>query len=122
MTKILLDAKAISDIAVKGLQEIKGKDIIRMDLTGTSGAVTDYFIICTGTSDRHVASLAESVLKEMKEHGERPISTEGLQHGEWVLIDFVNVVVHIFQQEKRNFYRLEALWGDGEFERFEDVS
>jgi ribosome-associated protein len=120
MTKILLDAKAISDIAVKGLQEIKGQNIVRMNLTGASGAVTDYFIICTGTSDRHVSSLAESVLKEMKAHGERPISTEGLQHGEWVLIDFVNVVIHIFQKEKRDFYRLEALWGDAEIESFAD--
>ena len=70
MRKILLDAKALSDIAVKGLQEIKGKDIIRMNLTSTDGAVTDYFIVCTGNSDRHVTSLAESVLKEMREIGE----------------------------------------------------
>ena len=120
MTKNLLDARALSDIAVKGLQEIKGRNIIRMNLTQADGAVTDYFIICTGTSDRHVDSLAQSVMKELKEHGEHPISKEGLQHGEWVLLDFVNVVVHIFQEDKRDFYKLEKLWGDAVTERFDD--
>ena len=113
MTKILLDAQMLSAIAVEGLQEIKGQNIVRLDLRNSDGAVTEYFVICTGTSDRHVQSLAESVMKFVKEEaGEKPLSTEGLQHGEWVLLDYVNVVVHIFQQEKRDFYRLENLWGD----------
>lgn len=90
-----------------------------MDLKGVDGAITDYFIICTGTSDRHVQSLAESVMEEMKKVGERPISKEGLQAGQWVLLDFVNVVVHIFQQEMRDFYRLEALWGDAPTEHID---
>ena len=120
MTQIILDAKALSDVAVKGLQEIKGKNIVRMDLRGSEGAVTDYFIICTGTSDKHVQALAESVLKIMKEVGERPISQEGFQTAEWILLDYVNVVVHIFQQEKREFYRLEKLWGDAQSEIIEE--
>ena len=120
MTQLLLDAKTLSQIAVSALQEVKGKQIIRMDLTQTDGAITDYFVICSGTSDRHVTALAESVIEKTRDAGERPINQEGLQAGEWILLDFVNVVVHIFQQEKRDFYRLEKLWGDATFESFDD--
>ncbi|MEZ4827279.1 MAG: ribosome silencing factor [Bacteroidia bacterium] len=119
MTKVLLDAKSLSHVAVKGLQEIKGQDIVKMDLRKIDGAVTDYFVICTGTSDRHVQSLAESVMKFMSEVGEKPISKEGLQHGEWVLLDYGTIVVHIFMREKRSFYRLEDLWGDARSEWIE---
>lgn len=120
MTRVALDAKALTNLTIEGLQEIKGQDILRMDLRHVDGAVTDYFVICTGTSDRHVQALAESVLEMTKEAGERPISTEGLQAGEWVLIDFVNVVVHIFQRDVRDFYRLEDLWGDANFEEMRE--
>ena len=121
MTKILLDAKALSDIAVKGLQEIKGQSITRLDLRESDGAVTDFFIICTGTSDKHVQSLAESVMEFMKKEGEKPLSKEGMESGEWVLLDYVNVVVHIFQEDFRNFYRLESLWGDAKTKSYKDV-
>ncbi|TAE48092.1 MAG: ribosome silencing factor [Bacteroidetes bacterium] len=115
MTRVALDAKSITRIAVEGLQDTKGRDIVRMDLRKSSGAVTDFFIICTGTSDTHVKSLAESVMKKMSENGEKPISREGVQKGEWVLIDYGNVVIHIFLKESRMFYRLEDLWGDADF-------
>lgn len=122
MTKTALDAQALSHVAVEGLQNLKGKNIVRMDLRGSDGAVTDFFVIATGTSDTHVKSLAESVLKEVKAQArEFPISKEGLSSGEWVLLDFVNVVVHIFLQSKRDFYQLERLWGDAEVERYEDM-
>jgi ribosome-associated protein len=115
-----LDSLNLSSIAIKGLQELKGQDIIRMDLRNTQGSVTDYFIICTGTSDKHVSSLAQSVMKFMEEEaGERSYSFEGMQKAEWVLIDYVNVVVHIFQREVRGFYRLEDLWGDAVFEKID---
>lgn len=121
MTKILLDAKALSDVAIKGLQEIKGKSITRLDLRESDGAVTDFFVICTGTSDKHVQSLANSVMEFMKKEGERPLSKEGMENGEWVLLDYVNVVVHIFQEDFRNFYRLESLWGDAKTQSYKDV-
>lgn len=122
MTKIALDAKALSDLAIEALQDIKARHVLRMDLRKADGAITDYFVICSGTSDKHVQALAESVTKQAKEAGERPISVEGMGTGTWVLLDFVNVVVHIFQQQSRDFYRLESLWGDAETERFEDVN
>ena len=119
MTEQLIDAKQLTEVAIEGLLEKKGQQIIRMNLKGVDGAVTDFFVICTGTSDRHVQSLAESVLDEMAKSGEKPISKEGIQLGEWVLLDYVNVVVHIFQEKTREFYRLEALWGDAEKEEIQ---
>jgi ribosome-associated protein len=121
MTRVALDAKALSDVVIEGLQEIKGQEILRMDLRKVDGAVTDYFVLCTGTSDKHVQALAESVIDLAKEYDERPHNKEGLQTGEWVLIDYVNVVVHIFQREKRAFFRLEDLWGDAEFEAIHET-
>ena len=116
-----LDAKSLSDIAIQGLQEVKARDIVRMDLRKSNGAVTDYFIICTGTSDTHIQALAESVREFIKRDArEYPLSTEGMRSAEWVLMDYVNVVVHIFRQEKREFYRLENLWGDAPVERIAD--
>lgn len=120
MKQTVIDSKSLSEIAIEGLQELKGQRIALMDLREVGSAITDYFVICTGTSDRHVQSLAESVEKIMKDHGERPIAVEGTQTGEWVLIDYVSIVVHIFLQEKREFFRLEELWGDARFTFIED--
>jgi ribosome-associated protein len=120
MTRVALDAKSLTHVVVEGLQEIKGQEILRMDLRQADGAVADYFVLCTGTSDKHVQALAESVLELAAENDEKPINKEGLKSGEWVLLDFVNVVVHIFQRSTREFYGLEKLWGDAEVERVED--
>ena len=110
-------AKSLTDVIIKALKEKKGQNIVRMDLRNLSGAIVDYFVICTGTSDRHVSSLAETVVEKVKETlNEKPISKEGLRVGEWVLLDYVNVIVHVFQEEKRAFYAIEDLWGDAEIE------
>lgn len=120
MTKLAIDAKSLADLAIKGLQEVKGQDILRMDLRNVDGAITEFFVICTGTSDRHVSSLAESAMKFIREGAaDKPINKEGLNEGKWVLLDYVNIVVHIFQQETRDFYRLEALWADAAVEKMD---
>jgi ribosome-associated protein len=122
MTKQVFTNLELSDLAIKGLQEVKAKGIVRLDLIELEAAVTDYFIIATGTSDRHVQALANSVMDVMKEEAEEhTYSKEGLDKGEWVVLDYASVVIHIFQSQKRDFYRLESLWGDAEVERFEDV-
>lgn len=109
------EARTLAEMAVKGIQEKKGSEIIWLDLKNISNAVTDYFIICHGTSNTHVASLAESVEDEVRKGlGEKPWHKEGVENAEWILMDFVNVVVHIFQKESREFYRLEELWADAE--------
>ncbi len=89
----------------------KANDVLLLDLHGLSNA-TDYFIIASGTSDLHVRSVAEHVIEKLKESGERPNHVEGLKGGRWVLIDYVDFVVHVFHPAARAFYQLENLWGD----------
>jgi ribosome-associated protein len=89
----------------------KGVDMLVMDLRGISNA-TDYFLVVSGTSDMHVKSIAEHVIEELKKEGIRPSHVEGLRAGRWVLIDYIDFVVHVFHPAAREFYQLERLWGD----------
>jgi len=116
MKHITLSSTHLSQVAIEGLQEKKGEDIVRLDLRDLEVSITDYFIICTGNSDKHVQALAESVIEFMERKGEKPITKEGIQKGDWVVLDYVSLVIHIFLREKRNFYRLEDLWGDAQAE------
>ncbi len=118
--ELAINSLALADLVVDSLQDLKGKNITKMDLTGISGAISDYFIICTSTSDTHAQALAEQVVKRLSEVGERPLCREGEREGEWILIDYANVVVHIFQHRFREFYRLENLWGDAEIQEYRD--
>lgn len=117
MKQKVSESTQLADLTIKGLEEIKGLDIVLMDLRKVEGAICDYFVLCTGSSDRHVQALADSVMKMMKEVKEKPVSREGYQLGEWILLDYISVIVHIFQKEKREFYRLENLWGDARFKQ-----
>jgi ribosome-associated protein len=119
--KDVLDSFVQSEVVIRGLQEVKAQNIVRMDMRAVNGAICDYFIIATATSDRHAQALADSVEEFMKNKtGSRPLCVEGYQIGEWILLDFVDIVVHIFLEEKRMFYRLESLWGDAGFEKIKD--
>jgi ribosome-associated protein len=89
----------------------KANDVVVLDLDGVTD-MTDFFVIASGTSDTHVRSIAEHVLEEMKKRGFRAHHVEGLSQGRWVLIDFVDFVVHVFHPALRSFYQLERLWGD----------
>lgn len=91
----------------------KGIDIEIFDLAEIS-SFTDFFVICSGTSSRHVKALADETLETARRHGERPLGTEGNPPGRWVLVDLGDVVVHLFEPEAREFYALERLWGDAE--------
>tara|TARA_B100000212_G_scaffold85578_1_gene62296 strand:+ start:329 stop:700 length:372 start_codon:yes stop_codon:yes gene_type:complete len=96
-----------------GIEDVKGVDVHIMDLSKISNTVCKFFILCTGTSNTHVAAIANSVRKNVsKKLKEKPYSMEGIENQEWVLIDYVDVVVHIFQREIREFYDIENLWGD----------
>jgi ribosome-associated protein len=113
--KTLEKSQLLIDVAIKGLQDVKGENIICVDLKNLDNSVCDYFIICTGTSSTHVNALASSVKKEVKKTlKENPWHSEGFGNAEWVLLDYVNVVVHVFQEEYREFYNLESLWADAE--------
>ena len=91
--------------------ENKAEDIVVLDLTKLT-SMTDYFVICTGTSTRQIRAVADFVEEYGQELGQRPYSRAGYQTAQWVLIDYVDVVVHIFDQEHRHYYDLELMWGD----------
>lgn len=91
--------------------EIKARDVVGLDLRGISSA-TDFFLIATGRSDVQVRAIAEHVVEELKKEGVRPLHVEGLQGGRWVLVDYIDFVVHVFHPQARDFYQLENLWGD----------
>lgn len=91
--------------------ERKAHDVLVLDLTGISSA-TDHFILATGNSDVQVKAIAEHILEELKKEGDRPEHVEGLEGGRWVLLDYIDYVVHVFHPQAREFYQLESLWGD----------
>ena len=93
--------------------EKKAQEIVMMDLRKVSNAVADYFVVCSGSSDTQIDAIADSVEEAMlKQAGMHPWKKEGGENKEWILLDYVDVVVHIFKNEKRAFYALEKLWGD----------
>lgn len=116
-----LDEKAsLIHLIIKALQDKHAKSIVSLDVSHLDSAPTDSFIICHGGSDRQVESLAQEVEKQVNTFNqEKPYHKEGYDNKEWILLDYVDVVVHIFQEEKRIFYALEELWGDAKIERFE---
>lgn len=120
-TKEVKESQVILDVAIKGLQDVKGENIVCIDLTGVDNAVCDYFLVCTGNSNTQVNALAESVKREVKTTlGENPWHGEGFGNAEWIILDYVNTVIHIFQEEAREFYNLEGLWADAKISKIEE--
>jgi ribosome-associated protein len=122
MRKTTKQEIAITESIVNGLFEKKGKDVTLLDLRDLENRVCDYFIISHATSNTQVDSLAWSVEDIVrKETGRKPAHIEGTENCIWVLMDYGDVIVHIFQEEYRNFYNLESLWADGKISRLEDI-
>ena len=116
-----INSKMTGELIVHGMLEKKAQDIVIMDLNDVPNAVADYFVICTGSSDTQIDSIADSVEEEVfKASGLHPWRKEGKERREWILIDYVDVVVHIFKKDKREFYALEKLWGDAIIKRVEN--
>lgn len=106
---------------IEGIFEKKGHNILKIDLRKLENRITDYFVICHGTSPTQVDSIADSVEDTVRKlAGEKPLHIEGLENCFWVLLDYGNVIVHVFQEEYRNFYNLESLWADAQIEVMED--
>lgn len=109
----LTDSSKLVEIVIEAIEEKKGEKVVILNLQKINQAVSDYFVVCHGNSSTQVAAIADEVEKKVKEElGESPFHTEGVTNAEWVLLDYVNVVVHIFQEEQRNYYDLEGLWAD----------
>jgi ribosome-associated protein len=105
----------LSEIAVHGIQEKKGNDIVRLDLRNLNSSVSDYFVVCNADSTTQVKAIADSVEDEIyKLTQTNPWRKEGLENAEWIILDYFDIVVHIFRTEKRDFYGIEDLWGDAE--------
>lgn len=96
--------------AVKAVESKKGEDVAILEMDRTSGAFTDYFIVCSGTNPRQIQAISDEVQKQLSHSGLRPNSVEGYNQAEWVLLDYVDFVVHIFSERARKFYDLDRLW------------
>ena len=122
-TLVRQDSDTLAEIAVRGLQDRKGSDIVVLNLKELKNAVADYFIIASASSDTQLDALARSVEEEVeKVTGQAPWQSEGRTNREWILLDYVDVVVHVFLRDRRQFYALEELWGDAEFTYVEDTA
>ena len=113
MTKKTEGLNGLIEKIVIGISDVKGQDIEMIDLRKIENRICDFYIICTGSSNTHVSAILDSVKKKVsKTLKEKPSHTEGEENAEWILLDYINVVVHIFQKQVRDFYRIEELWGD----------
>ncbi len=113
MTKNLASKDDLLANIIKGIEDVKGADIDVLDLRDIENTVCDYFVVCNGNSNTQVAAISNSIQRAVsKELQEKPWHVEGLENAEWVLMDYVNIVVHIFQKHVREFYNIESLWGD----------
>lgn len=106
---------------IKGIEDVKGNDIDILDLRELENTVCDYFVICNGTSNTQVNAIVNSIQKSVsKELKEKPWHVEGTENGEWVLMDYVHIVVHVFQKHIREYYNIESLWGDAKITSIEN--
>ena len=109
-------------LVIDSIQDIKGKNIVKIDLRQLDDAPTDYFIICEGDSNTQVSAIADNIYGRVKKEGFLlPSHYEGQQNALWVLLDYFNIVIHIFYKERRSYYQLEDLWGDGVFTEYKDL-
>ena len=107
---------------IRGILEKKGHEVVCIDLSQVENAICDYFVICHGDSNTQVNAIAESVEKEITEQlSIRPCSVEGMGNAEWVLLDYGEALVHVFQKPFRARFQLEELWGDGKVTRIEEL-
>jgi ribosome-associated protein len=119
--KKIADSEKLSKAVVAGMQEKKAQDIVVMDMRDTKNAIADFFVICSGSSDKQVEAIARSVDEEVeKKLKENPWHMEGKNNKEWVILDYITVVAHIFKRDKREFYALEKLWGDAHITEIPD--
>jgi ribosome-associated protein len=117
-----ISSEQLCQLVVKGMQEKKGVDIVVMDLRDVKNAFTDFFVICTGNSDTQLDALADSIEVEVQKiTNELPWQREGRLAKEWILLDYIDVIAHIFKKDRREHYGLEQLWGDATITEIEEA-
>jgi len=117
-----VNLKDINSVIIDAIQDIKGKNIIKIDLTKIEESPADYFIICEGDSTTQVGAIAHNINKKTRELlGIKAFHTEGLNSSKWVLVDYFDTIVHVFHGETRQFYDIEDLWSDGNFTEYQDL-
>ncbi len=108
-----VDSKTLIDTIVDSILDLKAEDVVLLDLREIENAFCEYFIICSGNSNTHVSSIAAAIEKRVrKETKEKPWHVEGTENAQWILIDYTNIIVHVFQKQDREYYDIESLWGD----------
>lgn len=116
-----ISSDILSEWVVEGMLDKKAMDVVVMDLRNVKHAIADYFILCSGNSDTQIDAISDSVEEQIhKQSKQNPWKKEGKENKEWILLDYVDVVAHIFNKEKRTFYGLEELWGDAEITRISE--
>ena len=113
MTPELYESEELTSLIIQGMEDTKAKNIMILDLQDIEHAITNYFVICHGSSRPQLEAIANAVIeKTMRKFKARPWHKEGFENAEWILLDYVDVVVHIFREDRREFYQLEKLWAD----------
>lgn len=117
-----INTEALTELIVDCIQDIKGQNIVRMDLREIDEAPSDYFIVCEGESTTQISAIAGNIEKRLKhEHGLRASHVEGKSMSNWVLVDYFDVVVHVFYPETRRFYEIEDLWSDAKTTEYQNI-
>ena len=117
-----LNLEEMNDLIVDSIQDIKGKNIVKLDLRKLEDTPTDFFIICSGDSNTQLKAIAGNIHKRLKEEANiTPFKKSGSQSDTWILVDYFNTVVHIFHPEAREFYELEDLWSDAQLTEYENI-
>lgn len=118
----VVTADQLNLLIIDSIQDIKGKNIVKLDLRHIPEAPADYFIICEGDSNTQVKAISDRIYKRVKEEtGTTPNHIEGERSAMWICVDYFNTIVHIFYREKRNFYELEELWSDAKFTEYANL-
>lgn len=116
-----INSDVLSGWVVEGMLDKKAMDVVVMDLRGVKHAIADFFVICSGNSDTQIDAISDSIEAQIhKKSKQNPWKREGHENKEWILLDYVDVVAHVFNKEKRIFYGLEELWGDAKITRIEE--
>lgn len=116
------ESSELTNLIIDSIQDIKGKNLVKLDLRKLDGAPADIFIICEGDSSTQIKAIAENIHKRVREElAMMPSSREGMANANWILVDYFDIIVHVFYPETRKFYELEELWGDAEFTEYQNL-